>query len=122
SSDVCSSDLPIVGGTIILVVGLALIPVGLNANIFAVHPGGGTLNQNVALAATSASLLILFVTVGLKMGQRGKWLRPCSVLLALIGGCVVGCAWGVLHASAVLSASWLTLSDLALVGLARALS
>lgn len=107
---------PIVGGTIILVVGIALMPVGLKANIFSVYPGGSTLHQNVALAATSASLLILFVTLGLKLGQRGIWLRLCSVLLALIGGCLLASHWGLFNTSAIAAAPWFTLPHLAFIG------
>ncbi|MBP6345644.1 MAG: purine/pyrimidine permease [Neisseriaceae bacterium] len=106
---------PIVGGTIILVVGIALMPVGLKANIFSVYPGGSSLHQNVALAATSASLLILFVTLGLKLGQRGIWLRLCSVLLALIGGCLLASHWGLFNTDAIAAASWFSLPHLAFV-------
>ncbi|RIX72548.1 solute carrier family 23 protein [Acidovorax cavernicola] len=45
---------PIVGGSIILVVGLSLLPIALTANVFAVH-GNSTINLNIALAALSAT-------------------------------------------------------------------
>lgn len=104
---------PIVGGTIIVVVGLALIPIGLNANVFALHPGAGTLQQNVALAGLSAGLLVALVTLGLRLGRHGVWLRLCSVLLALAGGWMLASAWGLVDASAVAAAPWFTLPQLA---------
>ena len=106
---------PLIGGTIILVVGLALMPIGLKANIFALQPGAGSLNQNVALAALSAGLLIAFVTVGIRLGQRGVWLRLGAVLFALAGGSALAMLWGLFDTSAIAAAPWLAPPHLAFV-------
>lgn len=53
---------PIVGGTIIFVVGLSLMPVGLSDNIF--NGAGASINQNINLALISAAVLIICVMLG----------------------------------------------------------
>ena len=105
---------PLVGGTIILVVGIALLPVALKANVFTVY-GSGSINNNILLATVSAGLLVLCMMLGIKRGGRGIWLRLCSVLIALVGGCLVAAALGQFHLGAVGDAGWLMLPRIALV-------
>lgn len=103
---------PLVGGTIIIVVGIALMPVALRENIFAVH-GAGSISTNILFAATSAGVLVVAMMLGLKLGARGTWLRLSSVLLALIAGSCVAAACGQFSLHAVGEASWLTLPRIA---------
>lgn len=98
---------PLVGGTIIIVVGIALIPVALRDNIFAVH-GTGSISTNILFAATSASVLIIAMMTGLKLGSHGTWLRLSSVLLALLAGCGIAALFGQFTLNAVSEANWLT--------------
>lgn len=105
---------PLVGGTIILVVGIALLPVALKANVFTVY-GSGSVNTNVLLATVSAALLVICMMFGVRLAGRGVWLRLCSVLIALCGGCLVASWLGLFSLSAVGSAPWLTLPRLALI-------
>ena len=98
---------PLVGGTIIIVVGIALMPVALRENIFAVH-GVGSVNTNILFAATSAGVLVIAMMLGLKLGARGTWLRLSSVLLALMAGSCVAAVFGQFSLHAVSEASWLT--------------
>ena len=84
---------PLVGGTIIFVVGLSLIPIGLKDNIFTVH-GTGTITENIVLALVSGGVLTLCVMFGLHLGKRGNWLRIGSVIIALIAGCIVAASLG----------------------------
>ena len=77
---------PLVGGTIIFVVGLSLIPIGLKDNIFTVH-GAGTITENIILALVSGGVLTVCVMLGLHMGKKGNWLRIGSVIIALVAGC-----------------------------------
>lgn len=105
---------PLVGGTIILVVGIALLPVALKANVFTVY-GEGSINTNILLAAVSAGLLVLCMMLGVRSAGRRIWLRLCSVLIALVGGCIVAAMLGLFHPQAVGQAQWLTLPRLALV-------
>ena len=48
------------------VVGLSLLPIALTANVFALH-GDTSINQNIALAALSAALLVAAMMFGLGM-------------------------------------------------------
>ena len=59
---------PIVGGTIIFVVGLSLMPVGLSDNIF--NGAGASINQNIYLALISAFVLIICVMLGTVFHQK----------------------------------------------------
>jgi len=107
---------PVVGGTIILVVGLSLLPVALNANIFTLH-GGMTLDQSIALAALSAALLVACVMLGLYFDhtRMGRWLRVSAVLIALAGGSLAAHGMGLLSWQAVSETPWLTLPRLVFV-------
>lgn len=98
---------PLVGGTIIIVVGIALMPVALRENIFAVH-GQATIDTNILFAATSACTLVLAMMSGLKFGARGTWLRLSSVLLALAAGSCVAAVCGQFSLQAISEARWLT--------------
>ena len=103
---------PIVGGTIILVVGLSLLPIALTANVFTVH-GDTTLNQSLVLAATSAVLLIVAMMLGLRYNNRlGVWMRVSSVVIALIGGTLVAWAMGLFSWESIAAAPWFTLPKL----------
>lgn len=106
---------PVVGGTIITVIGIALMPVGLQANVFTVYPNGPTLVQNVALAAISAGLLVLFVTLGLMLGRRGMFMRLCSVMLAMAAGCALASTWGLFNTDNIAAAPWFALPEFAFV-------
>ncbi|MDR6434252.1 solute carrier family 23 protein [Brucella pseudogrignonensis] len=105
---------PLVGGTIIIVVGIALMPVALRESVFAVH-GTGTLTQNIVLAATSAVLLVACIVVGLSMGNRGNWLRVSSVIIALAGGCIAASLMGRFSLQPVYDAEWFSAPRIAFV-------
>lgn len=106
---------PIVGGSIILVVGLSLLPIALTANVFAVH-GGSTINMNIALAALSAALLVVAMMIGLRFNNRvGVWVRLLSVVIALVGGTIAASFVGLFSFDAVAAAPWLMLPKMAFV-------
>lgn len=106
---------PIVGGSIILVVGLSLLPIALTANVFAVH-GNSTINLNIALAALSAALLVVAMMIGLRFNNRaGTWVRLLSVVIALVGGTIAASFVGQFSLDAVSSAPWLMLPKMAFV-------
>lgn len=106
---------PIVGGSIILVVGLSLLPIALTANVFAVH-GNSTINLNIALAALSAALLVVAMMIGLRFNNRaGTWVRLLSVVIALVGGTIAASFVGQFSFDAVAAAPWLTLPKMAFV-------
>ena len=102
---------PIVGGTIIYVVGLSLIPVALTDNIF---NAPGDINQNLLIAIITSATLITLTMLGTKLGNKGRIFRVSSVIIALIVGSVVSQLLGVLDLSAVNDAPLFSLPQLAL--------
>lgn len=105
---------PLVGGTIIVVVGIALMPVALRESVFAVH-GIGTIHQNIALAAISALLLVSAIVIGISMGAKGNWLRLSSVIIALAGGCIAASFMGRFSVQPVIDAGWFAMPRVAFV-------
>ncbi|MGB3389918.1 MAG: solute carrier family 23 protein [Pseudaminobacter sp.] len=105
---------PIVGGAIIIVVGIALMPVALKESVFAVH-GAGSVGGNILLAAVSAVLLVGCMMAGIRMGANGTWLRLSSVLIALAGGCIVASLMGQFSLQGVADANWFTMPRIAFV-------
>ncbi|ATP41927.1 xanthine/uracil permease [Solibacillus sp. R5-41] len=101
---------PIVGGTIIFVVGLALMPVGLSSNIY--NGAGASINQNIYLALITATVLIVCVMLGSFFGQKGRVFRIGSVLIALIVGSIVAKFMGILDLSAVSQAKWFSMPQI----------
>ncbi|EGQ18166.1 NCS2 family nucleobase:cation symporter-2, partial [Sporosarcina newyorkensis 2681] len=104
---------PIVGGTIIFVVGLSLMPVALNNNIY--NGAGATTSQNVILALITGSVLILCVMLGTIFHKRGGTFRIASVIIALVAGCIAANYMGILDLSAVSKASWFSLPQIPFV-------
>lgn len=105
---------PLVGGTIIFVIGLSLMPIALNANIYATH-GDQTLTENIILALVSVFTLITCVVTGIHMGRKGNWLRTGAVIFALAVGCIAASFMGRFQWDAVVAAPWLARPHLAWV-------
>lgn len=105
---------PIVSGTIIIIVGLTLLPSAFSSNIF-IEGAGLTMGQNVILACVAAAVMILFSMLGVYKPQMGRVFRICSVILALFAGCLVAWAMGGLDLSAVASTPWFSLPHVAFV-------
>lgn len=101
---------PLVGGTIIFVVGLSLMPVGLSSNIY--NGAGATINQNIYLALISATVLITCVMLGAFFHKKGRVFRITSVIIALISGCIAANFMGVLDLSAVGQAKWFSMPQI----------
>ncbi|MCO7151675.1 solute carrier family 23 protein [Vagococcus lutrae] len=97
----------IVGGTIIFIVGLSLMPVALNNNIFIGE--GSSLNQNIILAVFSAFILVASVMIASVFPNKGRYIKITSVILALFGGSLLANFMGILDLSAVKQASWFSL-------------
>lgn len=101
---------PIVGGTIIFIVGLSLMPVALNDNIF--NGAGGTINQNLILASLAAVVLVVCSLAASVFPKRGRLIKIASVILALIIGSVTASFMGLLDLSAVGEVSWFSMINL----------
>lgn len=112
---------PLVGGTIILVVGIGLMPVALQENIFA-RQGAATIGGNILLAGVSAGVLVAGMMAGIALGRKAVWLRTAAVILALAAGCVLAGVLGRVDGQAVAAAPWLTRPRLAVLDFALSFS
>ncbi len=104
---------PIVGGTIIFIVGLSLLPVAIRDNIYGASDA--SINQNVLLALISGGTLLLFVILSSLFRTKGSLFRIISVMMALIVGCVTAEFMGVLDFTAIESAKWFSMPRIAFV-------
>ena len=96
---------PLVTGLIVLMIGLALIKVGIQYAAGGV-PQIGT-EQDGSLANWSVALVVIVVTLLLKFFTRGMW-SIAAVLLGLIAGYLVALAMGMVSFANVGNAGWLT--------------
>jgi len=96
---------PLVTGIVVMLIGLTLIPTGMN---YAAGASGGPSAEgygsfvNLGLAG-----LVLIVTVGLNQFFEG-FLRVISVFVGIVVGYFVALALGVVDLSAVAAAGWVT--------------
>lgn len=104
---------PIVGGTIIFIVGLSLMPVALDSNIY--NAAGATTSQNVLLAVITGSVLIFCAMLGSIFRKKGSILRITSVIIALVVGCFVARYMGILDFSSVGEAKWFSIPQIPFV-------
>lgn len=105
---------PIVAGTVILVVGLALMPVAMT-NIFAAPVGEPS--ANLMIAGTSAVVLIILLVIGARAAKAFQLVKLTSVLIALTIGTVVAWAYGLVDFSAVGDAAWIALPNIFALGM-----
>jgi len=96
---------PLVGGTVIMIVGIALMPIGMK-NIFISE---GDLWTNVLIAAISAGVLILCMLLGGKGKRLGTLSRLISVLVAILVGTIAASFFGTVDFSPVSAAPWFSL-------------
>lgn len=100
---------PVVAGTVILVVGLSLLPTALKVNIYG---AAGDLTTNAIIASISGLLLVMFMSLGARHDRMGHVFRLCSVILALGGGTAVAFFYGTADFSQVGTAAWFALPHL----------
>lgn len=99
---------PIVGGTVIVVVGISLMPIAAN-NIYG---SPGSIGDNVLIAAVSAGALGVCILLGRKMSGTGTFFRLVSVIVAIIVGTITASFFGKVDFSPVLAANWFSLPKL----------
>lgn len=102
----------IVSGTIIMIVGLTLLPAAFTSNIYVSSPHL-TINENIFLAFFTAVVLILFSMLGVYFPKLGKVFRISSVIIALAGGSFVAYLLGGFSLSSVSSAPFFSLPHVA---------
>lgn len=96
---------PLVGGTVIIIVGIALMPVGIN-NIY-IAPGN--IGDNIIVASVSAGVLIICMLLGRKVNGLGTFFRLVSVIIAIIAGTITASFFGGVDFSPVKQAAWFSL-------------
>ena len=97
---------PIVGGTVIIVVGISLLPVAFNGIYSSEHA-----SQNIVIALVSIVSLCSFILLGC-MHKRLHWLRLTSVLGAIVLGTIAATFYGMSDFSSVTDAAWFQLPSL----------
>ncbi|MCC3375139.1 uracil-xanthine permease family protein [Cohnella sp. REN36] len=96
---------PIVGGTVIMVVGVTLIPSAMNS----IFTYSGNMGHNVIVAAASAAVLVTCILLGGKMKGYGTFFRLMGVIIAIVVGTVVASSFGTVDFSPVREAAWFSL-------------
>ncbi|MFJ7727396.1 uracil-xanthine permease family protein [Neobacillus sp. NPDC097160] len=95
---------PLVGGTVIVIVGISLMPNAFNS----IYHAPGNVGHNVLIAFVSAAVLIICILLGRKAKGYGTFFRLVSVILAIIAGTITASLFGSVDFSAVKQASWIS--------------
>lgn len=99
---------PLVGGTVIIIVGIALMPIGMGN----IYHAPGDIWTNILIAAVSAVVLMTCMLLGKRVKVAGTFFRLVSVLIAIAVGTVTAACFGSVDFSPVKEASWLSLPKL----------
>ncbi len=97
---------PLVTGLVVLMIGLALVRVGIQ------YAAGGVPQIGTPaygdLQSWSVALLVVFVTLGVKFFMRGMW-SVAAVLIGLVAGYIFALMLGMVNFAPVGSAAWVSL-------------
>ncbi|MBN3524055.1 solute carrier family 23 protein [Paenibacillus apiarius] len=96
---------PLVGGTVILIVGISLMPTGMNN----IYRAPGDLWTNIFIAAVSAGVLIACMLLGRQSKGLGTVSRLVSVIVAIVVGTVAASFLGKVDFAPVADADWISL-------------
>lgn len=96
---------PIVGGTVIVIVGISLMPSAFNS----IYSSPGNIGHNVIIAFVSAAVLVICILLGRKQKGYGTFFRLISVILAIFVGTVTASLFGTVDFSTVKEAAWFSL-------------
>ncbi|TCJ04045.1 uracil-xanthine permease family protein [Cytobacillus praedii] len=96
---------PLVGGTVIVIVGISLMPSAFNS----IYSAPGNIGHNVLIAFVSAAVLITCILLGRKKKGYGTFFRLVSVILAIIAGTITASFFGTVDFSSVKQAAWFSL-------------
>ena len=101
----------IVSGTIIMIVGLTLLPSAFVSNIY-IEGNGLTMKQNVLLAFITAASLILFSTLGNYVNKFKRIFQISSVIIALAIGTFSAYLMGSFNTQGIKDASFFSMPKL----------
>lgn len=96
---------PLVGGTVIVIVGLSLMPSAFNS----IYSAPGNVGHNVIIAFVSAAVLVVCILLGRKKQGYGTFFRLISVILAIAVGTLTASLFGSVDFSTVKQAAWFSL-------------
>ncbi|MGG0657273.1 uracil-xanthine permease family protein [Rummeliibacillus pycnus] len=96
---------PLVGGTVIVIVGISLMPSAFNS----IYHAPGNVGHNVFIAFVSAAVLVIFMLLGRKAKGFGTFFRLTSVVLAIVFGTITASFFGEVDFSSVKNAAWFSL-------------
>jgi xanthine permease len=96
---------PLVGGTVIVIVGISLMPSAFNS----IYNAPGNVGHNVLIAFVSAAVLIICILLGRKKKGYGTFFRLVSVILAIVAGTITASVFGSVDFSTVKKAAWFSL-------------
>lgn len=96
---------PLVGGTVIVIVGISLMPAAFNS----IYHAQGNVGHNIVIASVSAAVLIICMLLGKKTKGYGTFFRLMSVILAIFAGTITASIFGSVNFSAVKDAAWFSL-------------
>lgn len=99
---------PLVGGTVIIIVGISLMPTGMGN----IYRAPGDIWTNILIAAVSAATLVTCMLLGKRAKVAGTFFRLVSVLVAILVGTITAAFYGGVDFSPVSKASWLSLPKL----------
>ncbi|GAB3046441.1 nucleobase:cation symporter-2 family protein [Virgibacillus ainsalahensis] len=97
----------LVAGTVIIVVGVALMPSAISS----IYTAPGSFGSNIAVASVTASVLVLCMYFGEKFTNL-KFIKLTSVILSLVIGTVMASFFGMVDFSAVAEAGWFALPSI----------
>ena len=104
---------PVVAGTVIVVVGISLMPAAING----IYAAQGNFGTNIFVAFVTAAVLIFCMYVGEKSKTKLKYIKVASVILALVIGSIVASIFGMVDFSSVGEASWFALPSIFAFGM-----
>jgi len=93
---------PLVGGTVIVIVGISLMPSAFNS----IYMSPGNVGDNVIIAAVSAAVLVICMLLGRKAKGYGTFFRLMSVILAILAGTITASIFGSVDFFPVKDAAW----------------
>ncbi|WP_397540057.1 uracil-xanthine permease family protein [Rummeliibacillus pycnus] len=96
---------PLVGGTVIVIVGISLMPSAFKS----IYTAPGNVGHNVLIAFVSAAVLVTFMLLGRKAKALGTFFRLTSVILAIVIGTITASFFGEVDFSSVKDAAWFSL-------------
>lgn len=104
---------PIVAGTVIVVVGISLMPSAISS----IYNAPGNANVNMMIAFISAAILIVCMYIGEKATQRFRFVKLASVILALGIGTIIASFYGMVDFSSVKESSWIAFPSIFAFGM-----